>query len=165
MPQSGIQLVFVIPECANLGSTCVCHPALDAGSTFKGVYMNKLIKLAIEARKKAYAPYSKYKVGAALETKDGKIYTGCNIENASFGLAICAERVAASKAVSEGKKKFKRIAVVTSDRDLASPCGPCRQFLSEFSPEMTVIMANTRGKSKIYTLSELLPHSFVLKNQ
>lgn len=125
--------------------------------------MNQLVKKAIDARKKAYAPYSKFKVGAALEATNGKIYTGCNVENSSYGLTVCAERVALFKAVSEGVKKFKRIALVAETKSPCPPCGVCRQALYEFAPNLEVVMANTRGKTKVLKLGALLAHPFSLK--
>ncbi len=122
--------------------------------------MKKIIRSAIAARKKAYAPYSKFKVGAAIETKDGRIYTGCNVENASYGLSICAERVAVTKAVSEGAKRFKRIVIVT--KNATTPCGACRQFLMEFNPDLEIIFADPKGRSNKTTLSKLLPRAFNL---
>ncbi len=124
--------------------------------------MNKeeLIDMAKEARKNAYAPYSKFKVGAALLTKSGKVFTGCNVENSSFGASMCAERVAVFKAVSEGEREFKAIAVVTDTDDPAMPCGMCRQVLSEFSMDIKVYAANLDGKVKTTTLRELLPYAF-----
>jgi cytidine deaminase len=125
--------------------------------------MNKLIKKAETARKKAYVPYSHFRVGAALETKDGKIFTGCNIENASFGITICAERVALFKAIAEGAKKFKRIAIVADTREPCPPCGICRQALFEFAPDIEIVMANVKGKSQALRLTSLLPNGFKLK--
>ncbi len=122
--------------------------------------IKKLIKEALIARTKAYAPYSKFKVGAALETKDGKIYTGCNIENASYGCTICAERVAIAKAVSEGNKKFKRIVVIADSQRPCPPCGICRQMLYEFAPNIEVIMANLKGDISSKNISELLSNAF-----
>lgn len=121
--------------------------------------------LILEAKKAmefAYAPYSKFKVGAAIATKSGKIYTGCNVENASFGATICAERTAAVKAVSAGSIDFEKIVIVSSAGEFTPPCGICRQFLSEFNPELVVILENKLGKIKEYKLSELLPDSFNL---
>lgn len=127
----------------------------------------ELIHMAFEARMKAYAPYSNYAVGAALLCEDGSLYTGCNIENASYGATNCAERTAAFKAVSEGHCKFKAIVVVGGKRgepvsDFAYPCGICRQVLREFSnPEkMIVIVATGVENYKEYTLEQLLPESF-----
>jgi len=118
----------------------------------------ELIALATEARRKAYAPYSHYLVGAALLTASGKVYTGANVENASYGLAICAERTAAVKAVSDGEREFVAIAVVTENG--GSPCGACRQVLNEFGPAMRVLIANVAGEYEALALSELLPASF-----
>ena len=126
--------------------------------------MKNLLHAAMRARKNTYAPYSKFKVGAAIETIDGRIFTGCNIENASYGLAICAERVAVFKAVSEGVKKFKRIAIVTGAKKPTPPCGMCRQVLFEFNPNLEIIIANTNGKVIKTKLSKLFPHAFGPKN-
>ena len=122
----------------------------------------KLIAAAKIAQRRAHAPYSKFRVGAALLTKSGKVYTGVNVENASYGLTICAERVAITKAVSEGHRQFKAIAVVAPSTNL-SPCGACRQVLAEFG-EMVVVCADSRNtrKVRLYLLSELLPHAFKL---
>lgn len=122
--------------------------------------MDKLVKAAMEARKKAYAPYSKFKVGAAVETAGGRIFTGCNLENSSFGLTVCAERNAIAKAVSEGYRKFRRIAIVTSASNLTSPCGACRQVLFEFSPGISIILADTKGRTRETDLARLLPDAF-----
>ena len=119
----------------------------------------KLIEMAKKARDNAYAPYSNFKVGAALLTEDGEIFTGANVENASYGLSICAERVAVFKAVSEGKRKFKAIAVVADTEKPTPPCGACRQVLAEFG-DIEVIMANLKGDVKVMKLSELLPEAF-----
>jgi cytidine deaminase len=118
----------------------------------------ELIALAAEARRKAYAPYSHYTVGAALLTASGTVYTGVNVENASYGLAICAERTAAVKAVSDGERDFLAIAVVTENG--GTPCGACRQVLNEFGPDMRVLIADAAGKYQAYRLPELLPASF-----
>jgi cytidine deaminase len=118
-----------------------------------------LIELAVEARKKAYAPYSKYKVGAALRTKSGRIYTGVNIENAAYPHTMCAERVAIFKAVSEGETGFEAISVVTNNG--GSPCGGCRQVLAEFGLDTVVLIADGDGKLiKEMTVKELLPEAF-----
>lgn len=123
------------------------------------------IKEAIEAKEKAYAPYSNFKVGAALLCEDGSIYTGCNIENASYSATICAERVAINKAVSEGKTKFCAI-VITGGEDYCYPCGVCRQVLSEFAgSDFKIILAKNENETKVYKLHELFPESFVLKNE
>lgn len=126
--------------------------------------MDKLVKMAFKARKNAYAPYSKFKVGAALEACNGKIYTGCNVENASYGLAICAERVAVFKAVSEGVKKIRRVVIVAGAKKSTPPCGACRQVLVEFNPKMEVILANKYGKTSKTNLSRLLPNAFLKKS-
>ncbi len=121
--------------------------------------MKKLIEAARQAREKAYAPYSKFKVGAAVLTSDGKIYTGCNIENASYGMSNCAERTAIFKAVSEGETKLEALAVIGDTNAPISPCGACRQVIAEFGIKQ-VAMANLKGGVKIVTLEELLPFSF-----
>ncbi|MGQ9629804.1 MAG: cytidine deaminase [bacterium] len=122
--------------------------------------VEELIGLAKEAREKAYAPYSDFKVGAALLSKSGRIYTGCNVENSSYGLTICAERVAMAKAVSEGEREFEAMAVVTDLEEPASPCGACRQFICEFSPQMRVILANLGGGVREFLAHQLLPNAF-----
>jgi len=119
-----------------------------------------LIKLARGARSKAYAPYSKFKVGAALLAKNGKVYTGCNVENASYGLTCCAERNAVFQAVGRGERDFIAIAIVSDSPEPTAPCGACRQVLNEFTPEMEVIMAGAKGQVKTRKLKELLPDSF-----
>jgi cytidine deaminase len=124
------------------------------------VSKEELIRLAKEARERAYAPYSRFKVGAALLTEDGKVFTGGNVENASYGLSICAERVAAVKAVSDGHTKFSRLVVVADTEEPCPPCGVCRQMLFEFAPDMPILMVTLRGKEKELTLRELLPEPF-----
>lgn len=118
-----------------------------------------LIKKALEAKEKAYAPYSEFHVGAALLTENGKVYTGCNIESASYTPTICAERTAIAKAVSEGERKIVAIAV-TGDSEWTYPCGVCRQVIREFGKESIVIVVKSEDEYKEYTLNELLPHSF-----
>ncbi len=120
----------------------------------------RLIDIALEARDTAYAPYSKFRVGAALLSVDGTIFTGCNVENASYGLCICAERTAICKAVSAGHQKFTAIAVAAAP--LASPCGACRQFLVEFGTETLVISVNSANpaETKTWTIGELIPENF-----
>ena len=120
----------------------------------------QLISAAAEASLNAYVPYSHFAVGAALECEDGTVYTGCNIENAALGSTICAERTACCKAVSEGKRKFLRIAIYADSQNWCTPCGACRQFLAEFSPDMEVLCAKAGGRYVSYKLSELLPHTF-----
>lgn len=120
----------------------------------------KLIEMALAARENAYTPYSRFKVGAALLTKDGKVFTGCNVENASYGLACCAERTAIFKAVSEGHKEFDAIAVVADVPGYCSPCGACRQVLSEFGGKVEVHMGNLKGDYRTAKVEELLPGFF-----
>ncbi|MBI3585124.1 MAG: cytidine deaminase [Nitrospinae bacterium] len=127
--------------------------------------MDKLIAEAKMAREKAYAPYSNFKVGAAVLTTDGKIFTGCNVENSSYGLTICAERAAIFNAVSSGYKKFTKIAVVTDSEPSASPCGACRQVMFEFGDDIEVIMANLKGDIKIMKINELLKDGFRLSKK
>lgn len=122
----------------------------------------ELLKAAENAMEYAYSPYSRFKVGAALLCKDGSIYTGCNIENATFGATNCAERTAVFKAVSEGHRDFESIAIVSSGGELTFPCGICRQVLAEFAPEINIILKGSDGKTAVFTLDELLPHSFKL---
>ena len=124
------------------------------------VTAEQLISVATDAMRRAVAPYSNFKVGAALETAAGEIVSGCNIENASYGLTICAERVAIFKAVSEGVRDFARIAVVTDTDRLTPPCGACRQIIWEYCGDVPVIMSNVKGESREYKMSELLPEAF-----
>jgi cytidine deaminase len=121
---------------------------------------NKLIEVARAARENAHAPYSNFRVGAAVRTKSGKIYSGCNIENASYGLTLCAERVAIFKAMSEGEREFDSIAVVCDTEKLTPPCGPCRQIIWEFCGDIPVILANLKGKVEQETAAKLLPRPF-----
>lgn len=120
----------------------------------------ELIDKAKEARANAYAPYSNFLVGSALITENGKIFTGCNIENVSLGLSICAERVAIFKAVAEGIKDIRAIAVIGDTEEPCTPCGACRQVMIEFAPDMKVVMANLHNKIKIKKARDLLPDSF-----
>ncbi len=124
---------------------------------------NELIEAAKKARENSHAPYSKFRVGAAVRTKDGKIYTGCNIETASFSPTICAERVAIWKAVSEGESEFTEIAVVADTEELTPPCGVCRQIIWEFCGDIPVIFANLEDKTETIQMSELLPRAFDTK--
>lgn len=124
----------------------------------------QLVKVASLARQRAYAPYSGYKVGAAIRTKRNKLHSGANVENASYGLTICAERCAVFAAVTAGDVAgYDAVAVVIDDDILPSPCGACRQVLYEFAPEMRVILATTGGLRKATTLRELLPDAFVME--
>jgi cytidine deaminase len=120
----------------------------------------ELLARALEARENACADYSHFKVGAALRASSGKVYTGCNIENATYGLTVCAERVALWKALSEGERAFGQLAIVTSSESPASPCGACRQLLWEFCGDIEVILANVQGLRQAHRLAELLPHPF-----
>jgi len=121
--------------------------------------VKELINRALEAQKMAYVPYSGFRVGAALLTEDNKIYSGCNIEISSYSPTICAERTAIFKAVSEGHRKIKAIAVV-GDSNYTFPCGVCRQVLREFGKNANIIIANSLDDYKIFTLDEILPYSF-----
>jgi cytidine deaminase len=125
-----------------------------------GSDVRSLIAAARRARRHARARYSGFKVGAALETSDGTIVTGCNVENATYGLTICAERVAMFKALSDGHRRFTRVAVVADTAAPTPPCGPCRQILWEFGGDLEVIMASLRRETGRYALSELLPLPF-----
>lgn len=120
----------------------------------------ELLDLAAAARAQAYVPYSRFPVGAALVAADGRVFTGCNVENASYGLTCCAERTAVFKAVSEGVRAFTAIAVVADTPGPASPCGACRQVLVEFGPDARVLLANLRGEVQSTTPRELLPGFF-----
>ncbi|ANU25559.1 cytidine deaminase [Planococcus versutus] len=125
----------------------------------------QLLKQAIEARGNAYVPYSKFPVGAALLTANGKVYLGCNIENAGYSLANCAERTAMFKAVSEGEKDFVALAVSADTPGPVSPCGACRQVLAEFcAPDMPVYLTNLKGDVQETTISELLPGAFTTED-
>ena len=120
----------------------------------------QLINLAVQASRNAYVPYSHFAVGAALECRDGTVFTGCNVENAALGSTICAERTAVAKAVSEGHRDFVRIVIAGRSEGLCVPCGVCRQVLREFAPNIEIICLNGAGEERTFTLEELLPHSF-----
>ena len=120
----------------------------------------RLIREARQARKRAYVPFSRFPVGAALETESGRIITGCNIESASYGLTLCAERVAIFKAVSAGERKFCRLAVVADTPRLSTPCGACRQVIWEFCGDIEIILVNLKGKTALYRSCDLLPEPF-----
>jgi cytidine deaminase len=119
-----------------------------------------LVLAAAAARLKAFAPFSRFLVGAALEAEDGTIFSGCNIESASYGLTMCAERVAIFKGVSEGYRRFTAVAIVTAMHSPTPPCGACRQLLWEFAPDAEVILANLQGVEQRYRVRELLPAAF-----
>ena len=120
----------------------------------------KLIEAAKEVRQRAFAPYSNFKVGAALLGKNGETFTGCNVENASYGLTMCAERVAIFKAISEGATDFERIVVVADTENLTPPCGSCRQIIWEFCGDVPVTLANLKGAVETFQMSDLLPRAF-----
>jgi cytidine deaminase len=122
--------------------------------------MDPLISAARQARENAHAPFSRFKVGAAVEDGSGKIHSGCNVENATYGLTVCAERVAVFKAISEGARSFRRVVVVTDTETLTPPCGACRQILWEFCGDVEIVLANLHGKSETLRLGELFPRPF-----
>jgi len=126
--------------------------------------LGPLARLAKKARQRAHAPFSGFKVGAALRTTEGEVVTGCNIENASYGLTLCAERVAVFKAVSEGLTRFDALAVVADSPRLTAPCGPCRQILWEFCGDIWIHMENLKGKATTVRMAELLPLPFDRRN-
>jgi cytidine deaminase len=121
---------------------------------------NALIAAALAARENAFAPYSKFRVGAAIEDADGRIHTGCNVENATYGLTVCAERVAVFKAISEGVRKFRRVAVAADTDRLTPPCGACRQILWEFCGDVEIVLVNLRGTTETHRLKDLFPKPF-----
>ena len=119
-----------------------------------------LLDAALAARENAFAPYSKFRVGAAIEDADGLIHTGCNVENATYGLTVCAERVAVFKAISEGVRKFRRVAIAADTDALTPPCGACRQILWEFCGDVEIVLVNPRGKTETHRLKDLFPKPF-----
>jgi cytidine deaminase len=119
-----------------------------------------LIAAALAARLNSFAPFSKFLVGAAIEDTDGRIHTGCNVENATYGLTLCAERVAVFKAISEGVRHFRRVAVAADTGNLTPPCGACRQILWEFCGDVEVVLVNLSGKTETYQLKDLFPKPF-----
>jgi cytidine deaminase len=121
---------------------------------------DKLITAALAVRENAHAPFSGFKVGAAVEDESGRIFTGCNVENATYGLTVCAERVAIFKAISEGARKFTRVVVAADTDMLTPPCGACRQILWEFCGDVELVMTNLQGKSEKLRLAELFPRAF-----
>jgi cytidine deaminase len=122
--------------------------------------VDPLLAAALAVRGNAFAPFSKFKVGAAVEDESGRIHTGCNVENVTYGLTVCAERVAIFKAISEGARQFKRVAVAADTDALTPPCGACRQILWEFCGDVEIILVNPRGKTESYRLKELFPKPF-----
>jgi len=125
---------------------------------------DSLIQAAQSARENAHAPFSNFKVGAALRANSGRVFGGCNVENATYGLTVCAERVAIFKAISEGERKFDAIAVVTDTDTLTPPCGACRQLIWEFCGDVPVIMSNLKGKVEVLQMSQLFPKPFDSSN-
>jgi cytidine deaminase len=123
---------------------------------------HSLREAALRALDNAYAPYSNFRVGAALRTRTGEVITGCNMENSAYGLAICAETLAVASAVSQGLTEFDEIAIATDDSEPTPPCGACRQVLNEFAPDITISSYTREGREATWTLRELLPHAFVL---
>jgi len=119
-----------------------------------------LIAGARQARENAHAPYSNFRVGAALRATSGRIYTGCNVENSTYGLTVCAERVAIFKAISEGERGFEAIAVVTQTDALTPPCGACRQIIWEFCGDVAVVLANLKGQVEVHQMAKLFPRPF-----
>ena len=119
-----------------------------------------LIETATAARLRSVAPFSNFRVGAALQTAAGKVFTGCNVESASYGLTVCAERVAIWKALSEGERDFTNLVIVADTEVLTPPCGTCRQIIWEFAKHATVVLANLRGQKEEVSISELLPRAF-----
>jgi cytidine deaminase len=122
--------------------------------------MNPLVEAARAARENAHAPYSKFRVGAAVEDAEGRIFTGCNVENSTYGLTLCAERVAVFKAISEGSRDLRRIAVVADTPVLTPPCGACRQILWEFLGDGELLLSNLAGKTETLRLKDLFPRPF-----
>ena len=122
--------------------------------------MTKLLDAALAARENAHVPFSKFKVGAAIEDETGRIFTGCNVENATYGLTICAERVAVFKAISEGARKFRGIAVAADTEVLTPPCGACRQILWEFCGDAELTLVNLQGKTETLRMSDIFPRPF-----
>lgn len=122
--------------------------------------MNELIRSALDARKNAHAPFSHFLVGAALQDENGRIFTGCNVENSTYGLTICAERVAVFKAISEGARKFTAVAVAADTDVLTPPCGACRQILWEFCGDVELTLLNLQGKTETFRLKDIFPRPF-----
>jgi cytidine deaminase len=122
--------------------------------------LQSLVETAKQARLHSVAPFSDFRVGAAVKTESGKVYTGCNVESASYGLTVCAERVAIWKALSEGERQFTELAVVADTETLTPPCGTCRQIIWEFARGATIIFANLHGDSEVFHIADLLPRAF-----
>jgi len=122
--------------------------------------LQQLLERAKTARLQSIAPFSNFLVGAVIKTADGKVYTGCNVESASYGLTVCAERVAIWKALSEGERDFSELAIVADTGSLTPPCGTCRQIIWEFAKNATIMLGNLRGETQIVSIGELLPRAF-----
>jgi cytidine deaminase len=122
--------------------------------------LQELIETAKQARLQSIAPFSNFLVGAAVRTEEGKVYTGCNVESASYGLTVCGERVAIWKALSEGERKFTELAIVADTETLTPPCGTCRQIIWEFAKDATIVLGNLQGESQVVSIRELLPRAF-----
>jgi cytidine deaminase len=125
---------------------------------------DRLIRFARKAQKHSLAPFSRFRVGAALLADDGTIYTGCNVENSSYGLTMCAERTALFKAVSEGERKFRAMAIVSDDDGYTSPCGACRQVILDLAGNIAIVLADQKGNVRVHTIGELLPHPFTAQD-
>ena len=144
-------------KCATMAPKGLSHLSAKGGHP---ITEQELCRAAIAMLDRSYSPYSHFPVGAALECSDGTVFTGCNIENAAYGLTICAERTAIFKAISEGHRDFKRIVIAGKSEDYCVPCGSCRQVMQEFAPQMEVICLNGKGEAKHFALKELLPYGF-----
>jgi cytidine deaminase len=124
------------------------------------MHTTELYEAAKKAQEKSFSPYSKFRVGAALLTSSGKVFTGCNIENSSFSLTVCAERTALFKAISEGEHTFIKMVIVSDAEDFIAPCGACRQVISDLAGNIDIVMTNAQGESKTVQLNDLLPYAF-----
>ena len=122
--------------------------------------LQELVETATTARLRSIAPFSNFLVGAAVRTEEGKVYIGCNVESASYGLTVCAERVAIWKALSEGERKFTELAIVADTESLTPPCGTCRQIIWEFAKNATIVLGNLHGETQVVSIRELLPRAF-----
>jgi cytidine deaminase len=148
-------LCQIFPKVDSHGQVFYILPKLSMGMDYRS-----LVRKALQARKHSHSPYSGFRVGAALLTKDGHVSTGCNVENSSFSLTICAERSAIFKAFSDGKRKFSAIAVASDGDAMVSPCGACRQVLIDLMPEIDVVLSNSRGRFIVIKAADLLPFPF-----
>lgn len=144
--------------------TCIGYILDNFVHTRSRMTYRALAKRALAARKFSHSPFSHFRVGAAVLSSTGKVFTGCNIENSSYGLTMCAERTALFKGVSEGHKKFKAIAIASDMKNLTPPCGACRQVIIDLAGNIDVILVNSRGTMKVFTMNDLLPHAFTKKD-